>query len=106
MLKCPVPICELLLLQQIEQIRLHIELLLLGSERCFPHFFCPERERVRGPMPVAVAVVAFVFGIVRTSTRSKPKLAVKSLGVSLLTHYCAVRIDKPKTEHIPRNKNA
>jgi hypothetical protein len=37
-------------------------------------------------MPVAAAVVAFFIGIMCTSTRSKPKLAVESLGVTLLTH--------------------
>jgi len=40
-----------------------------------------------------------------TSTRSKPDLAVESLGVPLLTHY-AVRIDRPKTEHVSRTPNA
>ena len=50
-------------------------------------------------------VVAF-FGIVCTSTRSKIDLAVESLGVTLFTHYCAVRIDRPKTEHVSQNQNA
>jgi len=40
-----------------------------------------------------------------TSTRSKPDLAVQSLGVPLLTH-CAVRSDRPKAEHVSRTQNA
>jgi len=56
-------------------------------------------------MLVAATDVAVVFGIVCTSTRSKPDLVVESLGVTMLTHYSAVRIDRPKTEHISRNQN-
>ena len=37
--------------------------------------------------------------------RYKPDSNVESLGVPLLTH-CAVRIDRPKTEHVSRTQNA
>jgi len=69
-----------------------------------PTVFCTEREQVRGPTVAAADVVAF-FGIVCTSTRSKPDSAGESLGVTLLTN-CAVRIKRPKTEHGSRTQNA
>jgi len=70
-----------------------------------PTVFCTERGRVRGPISVAAADVVAFFSIVCTSTRSKLDLAVESLGVTLLTH-CAVRINRPKTEHVSRTQNA
>jgi hypothetical protein len=51
-------------------------------------------------MPLSVAVVALVCGIVCTSTMSKLDLAVETLVVTLLTHYFAVRSYGPKAEHI------
>jgi len=71
-----------------------------------PTVSCPEEERVRGPMPFSVAIVAFCFGIVCRSTISRPDTAVESLVVTRLTHYFAVEIYQPKTEHISRNQNA
>jgi len=70
-----------------------------------PTVFGTERERVRGPTSVAAADIVAFFGIVCTSTRSKPNSAVETLGVTLLTH-CAVRINRPKTEHGSRSQNA
>ena len=67
--------------------------------------FCTQHERAQGPTSVAAADVVAFFGIVCTSTRSKPDSSVESLGVTLLTH-CAVRINRPKKEHGSRTQNA
>jgi len=102
-LKWPLPLCSRYIFSSLSQSRLYIALLLLGRERRF--LFCTERERVQGPISVTAADVVAFFGIVCTSTRSKPDLAVESFGMTLLTH-CAVRINRPKTEHVSRNQNA